>query len=186
MLQWEEQLPAALARAETERRVVLADFVKDDCAGCHALSTITLADPAVQQLIATHFVPLRLNLSRRSDRLYFRRYQIIWTPTIAMLDRRGTLQYQAPGFHPVELFIPLLRIGLARTQIAWARYREAAEQLTMAADPAGPLAAEALYWLGMTYYLAGEHQETLDATWRRLRTEHPSSLWAARIPPSDL
>jgi hypothetical protein len=148
---------------------------------------VTYPDPAVAALIATHFVPLRLSLNRAADRADFRAYQVIWTPTTAVLDRRGTLHYQAPGFHSPALFVALLRIGLARALIAWARYSEAAEQLELVGgDATSPFAAEALYWLGIARYLPRRSDDALYAVWRRLATEHPHSIWAARIPPGAL
>lgn len=147
---------------------------------------MTYPDPAVQQFIAEQFVPLRLMINRRVDQPIFRAYQVIWTPTVAVLDRRGVARYQSPGFLPPDAFLASLRIGLARAMLAWGRYHEAATQLsTVADDAANPLAPEALYWLGVAFYLPTRSRAELMRAWRRLRDEYPTSLWALRVPPNQ-
>jgi hypothetical protein len=80
----------------------------------------------------------------------------------------------------------MLRIGLARVQIAWARYDEAAAQLAIVADDhASALAPEALYWLGIAWYLQNRRRAPMLRAWNRLRQEHPTSIWAARVPPDQ-
>ena len=150
------------------------------------MDAVTYPEPAVYNFITEHFVPLRLNLDRRADQLHFRAYQVIWTPTIGMLDRRGTQHYQSPGFLPLAQFLALLQIGLARSLLAWGQYDAAAVHLTNVADnPASKLADEALYWLGTAYYLRERRRSALMRAWRRLREEYPSSIWTLRIPPNQ-
>jgi hypothetical protein len=149
------------------------------------LDTVTYPQPAVRDYIAAHFVPLRLVLNRAADQPHFRAQRVIWTPTIVILDRRGQGHYQSPGYLPPDLFLPMMRIGLARTLGAWGRYDEAAEQLTHVADEAGPYAPEALFWLGAVWYLQSRRRTALMRAWGRLRAEYPSSIWAARIPPNQ-
>lgn len=147
---------------------------------------MTYPEPVVQQFIAKYFVPLRLVLNQRTDQPHFRAYQVIWTPTIAVLDRRGTAHYQSPGFLPPVPFLDMLRIGLARSLSAWGRYDEAAAQLQPVADePSSLLAAEALYWLGVARYLKTRQHAPMMEAWNRLRAEHPTSVWAARVPPNQ-
>jgi hypothetical protein len=129
-------------------------------------------------------VPVKLLLDRPADQPHFRAHQVIWTPTLAILDRRGVGHYQAPGYLPPGLFLQLLRIGLGRALLAWSRHEEAAEHLTAAAE-AGPLAAEALFWLGAAWYLQTHRRADLMRAWGRLQREHPGSVWALRVPPGQ-
>lgn len=150
------------------------------------MDAVTYPEPAVRQFIAEQFVPLRLVLNHRAAQPHFRDYQVIWTPTVAILDRRGAAHYQSPGFLPPEAFLAMLRIGLARALCAWSRYDEAATHLNTVADmPTGPLAAEALYWLGVARYLKTHQRALMMEAWNRLRAEHPESIWAARVPPNQ-
>jgi hypothetical protein len=137
-------------------------------------------------LIAEHFIAVKLMLNNPADQPHFRAQRVIWTPTIAMLDYRGVGHYQSPGYLPPALFVAMLRVGLARAQIAWARYDEAAAQLTIVAeDRASALAAEALYWLGIARYLQSRKRAPMMRAWNRLREQHPDSIWAARVPPNQ-
>lgn len=147
---------------------------------------MTYPEQSVQTFIAEHFVPVKLLLDRATDQPHFRAHRVIWTPTILVADHRGVGHYQAPGYLPPALFLQLLRIGLARAQIAWSRYDDAAAQLgAVADDPGSPLAAEALYWQGVAWYLQSRRRAPMLRAWDRLRREHPASLWAARIPPNQ-
>jgi hypothetical protein len=150
------------------------------------LDAVTYPDPAVSEFVAEHFLPVKLLLNRAADQPHFRAHRVIWTPTIVVLDYRGVAHYQATGYLPPDLFLQQLRVGLARAQIAWSRYDEAATQLGFVADiPGSPFAAEALYWQGIAWYLQARRRAAMMRAWNRLRSEHPASLWAARVPPNQ-
>ena len=147
---------------------------------------MTYPEPAIRRFIAEHFVPVRLLLNRVEDRALFRAHRVIWTPTIVIFDRRSAAHYQSVGYLPPEPCLQMLRIGLARAQLAWARYDEAAGHLSSVADDvASPLAPEALYWLGVAWYLKERRRAPMMRAWNRLRDEHPASIWAARVPPNQ-
>jgi len=147
---------------------------------------VTYPEPAVQSFVAEHFIAVKLMLNNPADQPYFRAQRVIWTPTIAILDYRGAGHYQSPGYLPPVLFLPMLRIGLARAQLAWARSDEAAAQLAVVADDrASVLAPEALYWLGIAWYLQSRRRAPMMQAWDRLLQEHPASIWAARVPPNQ-
>ena len=147
---------------------------------------MTYPEPAVQSLIAEHFIAIKLMLNNPADQPHFRAQRVIWTPTIAILDHRGVGHYPSPGYLPPALFLPMLRIGLARAQLAWARYDDAAAHLAAVADAgASALAPEALYWLGVAWYLKERRRAPMMRAWNRLRAQYPDSIWAARIPPNQ-
>jgi hypothetical protein len=147
---------------------------------------VTYPQPSVARFVGAHFVAVKLMLNRGADQPRFREYRVIWTPTVAILDYRGAAHYASPGFLPPELFLNMLRIGLGRAQTAWSRYDEAASHLAAAADDAASaLAPEALFWLGVARYLQSRRREPMMQAWRRLHAEHPTSVWAARVPPNQ-
>jgi hypothetical protein len=185
-ISWASDLSEALARAEAERRFVVADFSKEGCAGCEALDEITYRDPEVSAFLRQHLVPVKLMLERRKDQPHFKGMGVLWTPTLVFLDWRGADHYKAPGFLPPGPFVAVLRVGLARSLLAWSRHDEAVRLLTPVADDArSPLAAEALYWLGAAQYLKHRRNGPMMRAWGRLLTEHPTSVWAARVPPNQ-
>jgi len=147
---------------------------------------VTYPDPAIQNFIADHFVPVRLTLSRPQDQAHFRAHRVIWTPTVLIMDRKGAAHYQSPGYLPPDLFLPMLQIELARALTAWSRYDEAALHLNAVANNhESPWAPEALFWLGIAWFLQTRRRATMMQAWNRLRMEYPASIWAARVPPNQ-
>lgn len=180
----ESEFQTALQRAGKERKTVLAFFSKQNCIGCRDLETLSMSDQAVQAFLEEHCVVIHLILNRPSDSMLFRQYQVIWTPSLLWLDRRGVAHYRSEGFLGPQELLAALRIGVARSKLAWARYHEAQSLLDAVADERNnPYAAEALFYLGMVHYLQTQSHEALMQAWRRLRAEHPNSPWCARIPP---
>ena len=147
---------------------------------------MTYPDPQVAAFIGERLVPLRLLLHDPAHQPYFRAHRILWTPTSAILDRRGVAHYQSPGYLPPPLFLDMLHIGTARAHLAWAGYDAAAALLAPVADnAASALAAEALYWLGVARYLKERRRAPMMEAWTRLRERYPDSVWATRIPPNQ-
>ncbi len=124
-------------------------------------------------------------LDTPAGRAVFRSYRVIWTPTIAILDRRGVLHYQSPGYLPPLDFLAMAQIGVARAMTAWGRYDAAVALLETAANSATTLAPEALYWQGVARYLQRHTRPALMESWGRLLAEHPGSVWASRVPPGQ-
>ncbi|MFN8483783.1 MAG: thioredoxin family protein [Anaerolineae bacterium] len=147
---------------------------------------MTYPDPTVAAFIAEHFVATRIMLHEAQGQALFRAHRVLWTPTVAVFDRRAALHYQSPGYLPPPLFLQMLHIGLARALMAWAGYERAAVLLGVVGDDAASaLAPEALYWQGAALYLQHRRRAPMMAVWNRLRERHPASVWAARIPPNQ-
>jgi hypothetical protein len=150
------------------------------------LDAVTYPQPSVASFIAEHFVPVRLLLNRSQDQIHFRTHRVIWTPSIVIADRRGVGHYQSPGYLPPKLFLHMLRIGLGRALTAWMRYDDAVTHLeVVASDQESALAPEALYWLGVAWYLKERRRAPMMRAWNRLREQYPQSVWAARVPPNQ-
>jgi thiol:disulfide interchange protein DsbD len=96
----EQDLEAALTKAQAERKVVLVDIYADWCAQCKELDEKTWPDPAVQAWIKANAVAIRIDTdAKRKDlatKLQIRSY-----PTVLLLDAEGRelrriLGYQKP------------------------------------------------------------------------------------------
>lgn len=105
-----------------------------------------------------------------------------WTPTVAIRDADGTERHRFEGFLPAPDFLAQLRLGLAHAARArgdWAdaerRYRE------LAGDPsAGEVAAEALYWAGVSKYKGSGDAAALAETAGHFKTRFTDSPWAKK------
>lgn len=144
---------------------------------------MTYPQPDVIAYITDNFIPLRLKLNNREDWPFFRTHNILWTPTIAFLDRNGALHYQSPGFLPPGDFLSMLCIGKARCLMAWTRSRDAALELEAAASISNSFAPEALYWLGIARFLERRDTSGMWEAWDRLTAAYPGSPWSARVYP---
>lgn len=133
--------------------------------------------------MSARFVPLKLDLFT-SPREVVRPLDVIWTPTILFADRRLAVHYRSLNFLPPRHFLPLLDIGEAEVDLRWSRTDHAIELLARAfeRDPAGPLAAEALYRRGIAVYLKTRSDDAMYAIWDDLRERFPESIWAQRVP----
>ena len=129
------------------------------------------------------FVPLKLDLFR-GPREVVRALNVLWTPTLLFADRRLVVHYHSLNFLPPRHFLTLLDIGEAEVNLRWSRTEHAIELLRRAAqrDPDGPLAAEALYRLGIATYLLTHSNDEMYVVWDELRDRFPDSEWTLRVP----
>jgi hypothetical protein len=95
------------------------------------------------------------------------------------------MHHQSVGFLPAPEFLTTLRIGKARLLMAWARSREATQELEDAAAPGDSLAPEALYWLGIAHFLERRETAGMWGAWERLTALYPDSPWARRVYPRN-
>ena len=132
--------------------------------------------------MSDRFVPLRLDLY--ADRAVVRPLNVIWTPTLLVADRRGTVHYRSLNYLPPADFLDMLDIGEANARLRWAEYDRAIELLAAvpARHPSGPLAPEAIYWQGISVYLKTHSNDAMYAVWQEILDRYPDSIWARRIP----
>jgi hypothetical protein len=136
----------------------------------------------VQAAISERFVPLRLDLF--ADRAVVRPLNAIWTPTLLVADRRGTVHYRSINYLPPADFLDMLDIGEANARLRWAEYDRAIALLAgvPVRHPDGPLAPEAIYWQGIAVYLKTRSNDAMYAVWKAILDHYPESIWARRIP----
>lgn len=143
---------------------------------------MTYRDTAVCRAVGERFVPLRLDLL--ADRAAVRPLNVVWTPTLLVADRRGTVHYRSLNFLPPADFLDLLDIGEAETRLRWGEHDRAVALLAAVTDrdPDAPFAAEAIYRRGIAVYLKTRSTPAMEAIWDEVRARFPDSIWARRIP----
>ena len=134
------------------------------------------SDPEVQALVATSFTPARFHVKEQPDA--FPRFGAEWTPTILVSSTTGKEHHRIEGFLPKDDFVGQLRLGLAHLAReegdfagAETRYRELAD------SPQADLAAEALYWAGVSNYKRTRDGTALTETARQMRARFADSTW---------
>ena len=141
-------------------------------------------DPRVRELIARHFVPVRVHV--KDNAAAFRelgeRYDAHWTPTILTLDNSGTERHRIEGFLEADEFLAQLALGVAKAAFARKDYA-AAERLyrdVLERYPDSEPAAEAQYWAGVSGYRATNDPAALKATADAFANRYQTSTWATK------
>jgi thiol:disulfide interchange protein DsbD len=115
-LQWEDDEPAALARASAEGKPLIIDFTADWCAACKELEHFTYSDPAVIARSAA-FVPVMIDATRGDDPVVkglIEKYGVQGLPTVLFLQPNGTVikELTLVGFEPAAGFLPRMESAL--------------------------------------------------------------------------
>lgn len=112
----------------------------------------------------------------------FHRFNVLWTPTVLILDESGTERFRSEGYLPRNEFAAQLALGLARNAFEHKRWDEAERWYDHVLDRYAQTAsaAEALYWKSVSRYKA-----TNDHTWLAkinagFRDHYRDSLWAEK------
>src|SRR2546427_2085075 len=89
-IQWERDYGKAIARAQAEKKLIIADMFTDWCALCKDMDRETFGDSKVIQTMADKYVWLKLNTETEEDgeRLQ-QEFAILTYPTVLVLDGSG-------------------------------------------------------------------------------------------------
>jgi TolA-binding protein len=187
---WLDSLEEAMRQSRDSGKPIFLDFFSPTCGGCEAMETVTYPEHEVQQVLADHFTPVRLDVDQASEAT--QRYNPIWTPTLLVLNEEGAEPIGRPlgplpveahrvvGYLPPEEFRAELNLGLAKAHLG----REALENAmihfreTVTHFPETWAAPEAQYWAGVTRYKAEGKLDGLRAEWNFLIERWPESRWA--------
>ena len=133
-------------------------------------------DPEVEKLINSSFTPARFHVKEQPEA--FPRFGAEWTPTIIVSSPDGKERHRIEGFLPKDDVLAQLRLGLAHAaratgdfKAAESRYRE------LEKDKSPDIAAEALYWAGVSKYKGTNDPAALGETARNMRARFPQSTW---------
>lgn len=144
---------------------------------------MTYPDPHVSQYVADHFIPYKADMADRNAWPLFRANHVIWTPSVGLADRNGSMHHVGVGFSPPSDFLSTLKIGRARCLMAWTRYAEAAAILQEAASVDNAFAPEALFWLSTAYFFERRDSTRMYEVWEELVRRYPDSPWAGHTYP---
>ncbi len=95
-LPWGNDLPAALARAGDEKKIVMVDFYTDWCRWCKEMDRQTFADANVQRALQ-QVVSVKLN-AEQDGREAAARFSVDGYPTIVFLNPSGQEVGRIPGY----------------------------------------------------------------------------------------
>jgi len=106
----------------------------------------------VTSFIAEHFEPVRLHVRKHPEAMG--RFGANWTPTVLIVDAEGKEHHRIEGFLPVDDFLAQLKLGYAQHAFKTGDFASAEKRFREVLDefPKSDVAAEALYWAGVSKY----------------------------------
>ncbi len=178
---WLGNVEHALEVARSDQKLALVEFSQAPrCAGCVRLEAEVYPDDRVATFLADRFVPARLLRSDHPQEE--RRFNIMWTPTVLILEPDATERHRVLGFLPVEDFIPQLELGLAKAAFGRNDFvgAQSAFQAIVDRYPSAYAAPEAVYWAGVSEYKPDRDRQALKRAAERLRQHYPHSEWTKK------
>lgn len=146
------------------------------------MGAVTYPDPAVQQYVREHFVPVKFDVVEHPEAML--RFNTPWTPTLLVQDPEGREHRRSQGFLDARRF--LAEMGLARLVSAinlqfFGRAHTLAREARILADGDPQREPEALYWGSVAAYKATGDSANLLSGWTELLDDFPASDWARKV-----
>lgn len=135
-------------------------------------------DPRVEPFINDNFIPARAHV--KENQAAFERFNAQWTPTVLILDPKGTERHRIEGFLPADDFLAQLRLGLAHAARLGGNFADAATRYGELAKGNDDVAAESLYWAGVSKYKATNDGAALGETAKAFKERFSDSSWAKK------
>lgn len=117
----------------------------------------------------------------KEDASNFHSFEVLWTPTVLIMDTNGIERVRNEGYLPKTEFRAWLEMGLARLAFirkAWDESERRYDQVTTR-FPKSWSAPEAVYWRGVSRYKKND-RASLGETAAVLKQNYPESLWAQK------
>jgi TolA-binding protein len=141
-------------------------------------------DPKVSEFVTGNFIPVRVHVKRNSEeyKKLSARYNAQWTPTVLIVDRDGNERHRVEGFLPAAEFLPQLEVGAAHASFARQDFADAEKRFRAIVDkyPESDVAAESLYWAGVSRYKATGDAAALKDTAHAFGERYQRSAWAKK------
>jgi hypothetical protein len=135
-------------------------------------------DPRVATFITENFVPARAHVKEQPEA--FERFGAQWTPTILIADRNEKEQHRIEGFLPADDFLAQLKLGLAHAARTRGEFADAERRYRELSNGDDEVAAESLYWAGVSRYKATNDAAALGETANAFSTRFKDSPWAKK------
>lgn len=113
---------------------------------------------------------------------YFHRFGAVWTPTVLIMDSEGVERLRIEGYLPKEEFRAHLEMGLARITFMRKKWADAERRYAGIVEryPDSTVAAEAVYWRGVSRYKQANDHTVLGDVPEQLKEKYADTVWAMK------
>ena len=143
------------------------------------------SDEKVQSFLSEHFITIKSQCFWNKQTELMKQFNIKWTPTLFVLDKRGIKHHRVLGYVPVDDLLAHLWLGRGKVFFD-------ADNFTLAIDsfrtiierhPDAGVSPEAVYLLGVAEYKKNHDSSALRRAYDTLRERYPQSEWFRRAEP---
>ena len=114
-LHWQAWSPQVFEQAQRERRLVLLDLVAEWCAFCKKMDAVTYRDPAVLDVIAKNYIPVRADPEKHPQ--LPQRFTGYSRPSTVILAPSGTEIIKKQGYLEPQLMLWMLQAVVLEQEI---------------------------------------------------------------------
>lgn len=149
------------------------------------MDAVTYPEATVIDFIMENMIPLRIPSDAQPHATDF---QLVWTPTLIIVDAGGNEHHRTTGFFSPEELIPSLKLGMGKTNFDSGHFEEAIGYFdrVLAEHATSDAASEAIYWRGVGGYKSTDNPKPLKEAYERLAADYPDSEWTRRAYPYRL
>lgn len=149
------------------------------------MDAVTYPDAMVGEFIQHNLVPVRVPFDAKP---LSQEFNVVWTPTLIILDQDKQEHHRTTGFLPPEELIPSLHLGIGKLYFDKQQLEDGVSWFDkLLAQYAGShAAAEAVYYQAVSRYKLTNKAEPLKEAYQKLQADYPSSEWAKRAAPYRL
>ncbi len=143
------------------------------------------SDVKVQKFLEESFVPMKSQCFWDKQTDMMRQFNVKWTPTLVILDKRGMEHHRMIGYVPVDDLLAHIGLGRAKVFFDTDHFTNAIEAFRMVIErhPFSGPAPEAVFFLGVAEYKKSHDGLSLRRIYDRLKEKYPESEWARRAEP---
>ncbi|HYA32315.1 MAG TPA: hypothetical protein VED67_06100 [Thermodesulfovibrionales bacterium] len=126
------------------------------------------------------FLPLEIHI--KENPTGFHRFDVLWTPSVLIMDPQGKERVRNEGYLPKVEFRAWLKMSLARLAFVAMKWDDAEERFDgiVRHYPDSGVAAYSVYWRGVSRYKKTHDPKDLSAVTEELRRRYQESIWAKK------
>jgi hypothetical protein len=149
------------------------------------MNTGPYSNARVQNYLQETFIPVKSQCFWDKRTEMMKRFGIVWTPTLVVLDPKGREHHRVVGFVPEDDFLAHLALGKGKMHFDLFRFAEAIQAFgaVIARHPDAGAVPEAVFFLGVAEYWKAHDPKGLRRAHDTLAAKFPESEWARRAAP---